>query len=139
VVLVQLPPNLKFDPGRISEFSSFLPTKYRFAFEFRNPSWYRQETYEMLARDGHIFCIHDMAGIATGKVITSDSIYIRFHGYDSMYGGDYPETTLQEWAQWIGTQFLEKRSVYAYFNNDIGGYAIKNCMSLRSMLEGFNL
>lgn len=139
VVLIQLPPLLKFDPARISEFSSLLPATYRFAFEFRNPSWYREETYEILARYGHIFCIHDMSGVVTEKVVTSDSIYIRFHGFDSIYGGDYPLTHLQGWAEWIKAQFLENRSVYAYFNNDIGGYAVKNCMSLRNMLEGFNL
>lgn len=134
VVLIQLPPLLKFDPARINEFSSLLPTRYRFAFEFRNPGWYREETYEILARYGHIFCIHDMAGVATEKIITSDSIYIRFHGFDSMYVGDYPETHLKQWAEWIKKQFQENRSVYAYFNNDIGGYAVKNCMSLRNML-----
>lgn len=135
VILVQLPPALKFDPGRLAEFFSLLPSRYKFAFEFRNTSWYRDETYDMLGRHGHIFCIHDMAEIATEKIVTSDSIYIRFHGFDSTYGGDYPQTHLQEWAKWIRAQLLENRSVYAYFNNDIGGYAVKNCMSLRSMLE----
>ncbi|HEX3019648.1 MAG TPA: DUF72 domain-containing protein [Chitinispirillaceae bacterium] len=135
IILIQLPPTLKFDPGRIIEFSSLLPTKYQFAFEFRNTSWYREETYEILHRFGHIFCIHDMVGMATEKIVTANSAYIRFHGFDSVYGGDYPDSHLLVWADWIKTQLTENRSVYGYFNNDVGGYAVKNCMSLRKMIE----
>lgn len=135
VVLIQLPPTMQFDPGRIAEFSSLLPSNLQFAFEFRNNSWYRDETYELLQKLGHIFCIHDMAGMVTERIVTTNSVYVRFHGYDSVYGGDYPEDHLRKWAEWINIQKEQNRVVYGYFNNDIGGYAIKNCIRLRQMIE----
>lgn len=133
VVLIQLPPVIKFDPGRINEFCSLLPEDLKFAFEFRNISWYNDETYQLLNRWGHTFCIHDMPGIETGKIVTSDSIYIRFHGFDSAYGGDYPEPVLKTWAEWIKSQLDNGINIFGYFNNDIGGFAVKNCITLKRM------
>lgn len=134
-ILVQLPPAMKFNPGLIKEFSHLLPSGFKFAFEFRNTSWYRDETYDMLSEANHIFCIHDMASIPTEKIVTTNAVYIRFHGFDSTYGGDYPEQHLNEWAEWIASQVQNNRSVYGYFNNDIGGYAVKNCLSLRRLVQ----
>ena len=38
---------------------------------------------------------------------------------------------LKTWAKWLKDQAKEARSVYAYFNNDIGGHAITNAKQLR--------
>jgi uncharacterized protein YecE (DUF72 family) len=136
--LVQIPPALRFDPERIVNFSKNVPRKVNIAFEFRNTSWYRNETVELLRELGFAFCIHDMAGIATDKIVTSPFIYIRFHGFDSPYGGDYPDSSLQSWADWIKDQAKHGKHIYCYFNNDIGGFAIKNCQRLNAMV-GCNL
>jgi uncharacterized protein YecE (DUF72 family) len=76
-----------------------------------------------------------MAGLQTDKIVLSNEAYVRFHGFDSNYGGDYPETILFDWAKWIQLQTKQNISVYAYFNNDLGGYAVKNCMALKSMVQ----
>ncbi len=132
--LVQLPPSMKIDIGRLDEFIRKLPQKSKFAFEFRNTTWYNPETYALLKEHGQIFCIHDMSGLATERIVTSDTIYIRFHGYASVYGGDYHEELLRDWAAWIREQIRDGKSVYGYFNNDIGGFAVKNCLRLRESL-----
>jgi uncharacterized protein YecE (DUF72 family) len=52
-----------------------------------------------------------------------------------MYSGDYPRERLEIWAQRIAEWTSEGRSIYVYFNNDIGGYAIHNARTLRELLE----
>jgi len=134
IFLVQLPPSMKFNPALIRDFSELLPENARFAFEFRNSSWYNEETYGILGDLGHVFCIHDWDGIPTDRIVTSDTAYIRFHGYDSRYGGDYQEEILDNWAEWIRGLIKKGTTVYGYFNNDIGGFAVKNCLQLRARI-----
>ncbi|MHC4302494.1 MAG: DUF72 domain-containing protein, partial [Planctomycetota bacterium] len=43
-------------------------------------------------------------------------------------------SALQKWATWLKEQAKTARSIYAYFNNDIHGYAIKNAKQLRELL-----
>jgi len=38
-LLIQLPPKFGYNPGRLENFFSILPTHVRFAVEFRNLSW----------------------------------------------------------------------------------------------------
>ena len=66
--------------------------------------------------------------------ITADFTYLRFHGAGQCYGGNYPGGVLREWAarlrQWSG----KLRQAYLYFNNDIGGHAVRNARELKQML-----
>lgn len=134
VVLVQLPPNMKYDLHRLDSFIHCLPRTYHFAFEFRNRAWYREETYKLLRDNGYAFCIHDMGELKTDRILTSDIVYIRFHGFDALYGGDYKDEILQDWANWIKECTKTGKTVFAFFNNDIGGYAVKNCLTLKKMI-----
>jgi uncharacterized protein YecE (DUF72 family) len=135
IVLIQLPPTLGFDPERLLNFFNDLPKDHKFAFEFRNSSWYREETYSLLRDHKHIFCIHDMTNLKTEKIITADTVYIRFHGFDSMYGGNYPDSCLQSWADWIKKRYQDNKSIFCFFNNDIGGFAVKNGLMLKKMIR----
>ena len=48
-MLFQLPPNLKVDVERLRDFVSLFPKGLRAAFEFRNDSWFSEETYMVLS------------------------------------------------------------------------------------------
>jgi uncharacterized protein YecE (DUF72 family) len=48
-MLFQLPPNLKVDVERLRDFVSLFPKGFRAAFEFRNDSWFSEETYTVLS------------------------------------------------------------------------------------------
>ena len=48
VVLFQLPPNMKKDIDRLETFLKALPADTPAAFEFRHPTWFDQETPELL-------------------------------------------------------------------------------------------
>ena len=51
-VLFQLPPNLKKDLPRLTEFLALLPADHNAAFEFRNDTWFDDEVYAALKGAG---------------------------------------------------------------------------------------
>lgn len=102
-------------------------------FEFRHESWFSQDTYDLLKEFNAAFCIHDLVSIPTPRVITSDIIYIRFHGPTGKYAGNYSKSALQNWAKWIKDNLKGKKALYAYFNNDYNAYAIKNAKTLKEL------
>ena len=51
-VLFQLPPFLKKDLPRLTEFLGLLPKEHRAAFEFRNESWFSDDVYDALRSTG---------------------------------------------------------------------------------------
>lgn len=131
--LIQIPPSIKVNHDLLKQFCATLPSSAPITFEFRNRSWYVQQTYEILREFNHSFCIHDMSGSSTERIVTGSAAYLRFHGYQERYGGDYSDEILADWADWIESQ-TEKTPVYAYFNNDFEGFAVKNCLRLREMV-----
>jgi uncharacterized protein YecE (DUF72 family) len=134
-VLYQLPPSLHKDLGRLETFLRLLPRKPPAIFEFRHQSWYEDDTFELLNKRGVGFCIHDLSGNESPRVVTGDIVYVRFHGTTGRYAGDYPESQLQDWARWLKDQAQRARALYAYFNNDIRGHAVKNAKQLKELLK----
>ncbi|MBN2182123.1 MAG: DUF72 domain-containing protein [Sedimentisphaerales bacterium] len=132
-VLYQLPPSLHIDLDRLRAFIKLLPKRKSAVFEFRHKSWYCEETYKLLEELGAGFCIHDMPGKESPHVVTSDTIYIRFHGTSGRYSGSYPKSALRDWAEWIKDKSKKIKGIYVYFNNDAHGHAIKNAKQLKEM------
>ena len=130
-VLYQLPPNFQKDLSRLKGFLQALPKERIAVFEFRHESWFSEDTYKLLKRFNVGFCIHDLVGIPTPQVITSDVIYIRFHGPTGKYQGNYSKSALQNWAKWIKENIKEACNIYVYFNNDINAYAVNNAKQLK--------
>ena len=134
-VLYQLPPGWRLDRERFAHFVQALPTDARHAVEFREPSWYEAEVLALMRRRRLALCLHDMPGSATGQDATGPFVYVRFHGASSRYGGSYPDDRLHRWAHWLNQRRDEGCDVYAYFNNDVGGHAPRNAVTLRQMLD----
>jgi len=133
-VLFQLPPRWKANFERLAEFLSVLPKRHRFAIEFRDESWFTPQVYELLRDSNVALCLHDWREMPWPLELTADFSYIRFHGSGSRYGGNYPESHLRAWAERIEGWKARLQQVFVYFNNDIGGHAIRNARSLRAML-----
>jgi uncharacterized protein YecE (DUF72 family) len=136
IYLLQLPPGAGFDPVLLENFFTRLPSGVRVAVEFRNKSWYRDETYRLLENTPHAFCIHDWDGLGTERIVIHNTAYIRFHGTESRYAGDYPDEQLNGWASWIKDQLRLNTAVFGYFNNDLNGFAVKNCLKLKELVAG---
>ena len=133
-VLYQLPPSLRKDLDLLESFIKLLPKKLPAVFEFRHNSWFSEDTFELLNKYNAAFCVHDLSGKETPRIVTADIIYVRFHGPTGKYEGDYSKSMLQSWAKWLKDHTKEVRGIYAYFNNDIGGHAIQNTKQLKEQL-----
>ena len=138
-ILYQLPPNLHADLNRLENFIAELPKKQKSFFEFRHTSWYDDKIFELLDRYGCGLCVHDLGELATSKVITGRMIYLRFHGQPESSDGNYLNTTLMQWAKWIHENVSSVHDVFAYFNNDAYGNAVKNAMTLKKMIGKMDL
>ena len=69
------------------------------------------------------------------REITADFTYIRFHGPTSAkYYGSYSDRELRAWAKRIEKWRADLRAVYAYFNNDPEGAAVRNALTLKRFL-----
>ena len=134
-VLYQLPPSMREDLDLLEGFIKLLPKKLPAVFEFRDNSWFSEDTFKLLNKCNAAFCVHDLVGKETPRVVTTDIVYVRFHGPSGRYRGNYSKSMLKSWAKWLKDRTKEARSVYAYFNNDVGGHAIKNAKALREQLS----
>lgn len=136
-VLYQLPPNFHKDIEKLEAFCELAQGKAQGFFEFRHASWYCQDTYDLLDRFGLGFCVHDLGGVETPRIVTGNMIYVRFHGTTGRYSGKYSKAAMRDWAEWIRGHKERVTHVYAYFNNDINAYAIDNALLLRDVLAGY--
>ena len=133
-VLFQLPPNWKANTERLSEFLSILPKGHRYVLEFRDESWSSDPVYQLLREHNVALCIHDWREMAWPIELTADFSYVRFHGSGRCYGGNYPDNVLKQWAARIEGWRSRLSQVFIYFNNDMGGHAIRNARTLDGML-----
>ena len=117
-------------------FLALVPSWLRVAVEFRHPSWHREETFALLERHGAAYCVMSGAGLPCVLRATAHFIYIRLHGPDRhhLYAGSYPDADLHWWAARIGDWRAQGRAVFAYFNNDGGGNAVRDAIRLRALL-----
>lgn len=138
VLLVQTPPDLVYDLARLDYFLQQLPQGLKVAFGFRHPSWHHEAVFDLLTRHGVAYCVMSGAGLPCLLKVTAPFVYVRLHGPDNtyLYAGSYSDDDLRWWAkrmrEWLG----QGRSVFAYFNNDGYGHAVRNARSLRELLDG---
>ena len=74
-------------------------------------------------------------GKPSEEVITADFVYIRFHGEGGSYASKYTDGELKSWARKIKKWQKGGLDVYAYFNNDVGGFAVENAKSLINLVR----
>ena len=127
-VLVQLPPNWRVNARRLDDFLAAAPADWRWAVEVRDRSWLCADVYAVLREHHAALVIHDrLAGHPVH--VTSDLVYLRYHGHD--YGGGYSPQALSGQARRVRRLLADHRDVFAFFNNDRGGHAVPNALDLR--------
>jgi len=97
-VLFQLPPNMKKDIERLTEFLALLPPAPRAAFEFRHASWFEDDVFELLAEHDRALCIADADDGDTVRVATAGWGYLRLRRQG------YGLKDLKAWQRWIEKQ-----------------------------------
>jgi len=138
VILWQLPPSLGKDPERLDGFLAMLPATVRHAVEFRHQTWWDRETADLLSRRRAAAVAISHPSLPGDLWPTSDFLYLRFHGLGAqVYRYDYSPDELAGWAERVKA-VLEGRTLYAFFNNDYYGNAIRNARTFREMLMSFD-
>ncbi|HYF32521.1 MAG TPA: DUF72 domain-containing protein [Chitinophagaceae bacterium] len=131
--LYQLPPSYHYTPARLKSILSQLDPRRRNVVEFRHKSWWNEAVYKAFRQANTIFCSCSGPRLPDDLIKTADEVYIRFHGTKQWYRHNYTKQELRVWAQRIRES--KAKRVWAYFNNDRDGYAIKNAKELLKMLK----
>jgi uncharacterized protein YecE (DUF72 family) len=131
--LFQLPPSFHYTPARLDRILAQLDPARRNVVEFRHKSWWNDRVYAAFRAAGAIFCSCSGPRLPGELVKTADDVYVRFHGVKQWYRHDYTKAELAVWADRIAASGAVR--VWAYFNNDRDGYAIKNARELLRQLR----
>jgi uncharacterized protein YecE (DUF72 family) len=132
-ILFQLPPRWPYDHSRLSDFLHSLPQTHRYTFEFRDPRWLNDESFQLLSDYNVALCLYDFAGRDTQKLVTADFIYTRLHGPEGPYQGTYSDKELQSWVSFFMSH--ASADIFCYFDNDEMGYAAQDALRLNRFME----
>ena len=138
-VLVQLHPGLKFNRSLADDFMTLLTKHYhhyRFALEVRNRSWITDDAFELLSRHRIAFVIADSGKrYPYHEAVTTDFVYLRFHGHEQLYASDYADEELTQYTDKIASWLDNEKEVWVFFNNDYHGFAVKNAAKLQQIIH----
>jgi len=138
LVLFQTPPSLKKDEQLLENFLIYINKQDRCnikpVFEFRHKSWIDEKIFGVLKENKAAFCFSDYGDMDVELPSTADYVYIRRHGTKSLGQGNYSGKALKSEAEKIKIWLDEGKEIYAFFNNDIGGYAPRNAIKLREFI-----
>lgn len=135
-VLLQLPPGLEKDVGRLDATLAAFPRGVRVAVEFRHASWFDAEIRAVLERREAALCLADRGERAVSPAWrTAAWSYLRFHGGRSRPGSCYRPAALQRSADLLCATWPDSEDVYAYFNNDHAGCALRDASRFARCLD----
>ena len=136
-MLFQYPASRKGNIDYLSNLLYELPKTFRYAFEFRHPTWFTEDVYKVLNKYNAALVLSDsprkLIGGRTWPMVdvdTADFTFIRFHGSLIMYASGYTGGELKESGELVQKKIKSGKDVFCYFNNDILGYSINNARHL---------
>lgn len=136
-ILWQLAPNFiknEENERRLDRFLTKLPRQYRHAVEFRHPSWMDEDTFALLRKHHAANVWLSSLRMPQDYTLTSDFVYLRFHGLKDGAYHDYTDDELAPWAKQLAKAARAGRPCYVYFNNDLNTRAPLNAHALMKML-----
>lgn len=110
-VLFQLPPFMKKDLPRLSEFLKLLPEGHSAAFEFRNDSWFDDDVYDALKAAGASLCLSEREDNAPPPLVETAP-----WGYVRLRLETYSDADLQQWAARLAATAW--REIFVYFMHE---------------------
>jgi len=115
-ILFQCPPTLLYDRSLIENFVAFLPPTFRYAFEFRHPSW--EEARELLASQGTAWCTAETDEAPfpeDGRLAPTPFVYLRLRKTE------YSDEELRAWSARIIGAMGQGADVFCYFKHEEKG------------------
>jgi uncharacterized protein YecE (DUF72 family) len=133
-ILWQLPETFRRNDDILGHTLEQLP-EGRHCFEFRNPSWFEAEVYELLRKHEVALVIGDHPERPfQSHEITAGWTFIRFHYGRRGRDGNYSRSELETWKRRIAS-WRSRVEVFAYFNNDWRALAPKDAHWLAARLR----
>jgi uncharacterized protein YecE (DUF72 family) len=138
-VLFQLPPGFKLNLDRLDSFLTALTArtarnKIRSVIEVRDATWLVPQVFEMLRAHHVALCFADWRDTHVTDPVTADFVYVRRHS-GSAHGGNYTREALNRDVERIRRWLAAGLDVYVYFNNDVGGHAIRNAKYVQQAIS----
>jgi uncharacterized protein YecE (DUF72 family) len=128
-VLFQCSERFAFDAPRVAAFLDSLPAGFRYAFEFRHPSWIAARP--LLESRGASWCVAetDAAPVPDDALESGPFHYVRLRTTDC------PPSHLARWAERIGAALAAGRDVYCHFKHEDTGRGIKFAEELKALVR----
>jgi uncharacterized protein YecE (DUF72 family) len=117
-VLLQLPPQLRCDIGRLERTLDRFPAAMKVAVEFRHSTWFVDDVRRLLTERGVALCLADRRKPLTPLWRTTDWTYLRFHEGRAAPRPCYGRQALATWARRLADGWSPDEDVWVYFNND---------------------
>ncbi|MFH0351717.1 MAG: DUF72 domain-containing protein, partial [Chromatiales bacterium] len=117
-VLFQLPPFLKKDLPRLTEFLGLLPKEHRAAFEFRNESWFSDDVYNVLRSTGTALVLSEREDNEPPPLVETAP-----WGYVRLRLETYSDADLKQWADRLAATAWRETYVYFMHEPTAPGYA----------------
>ena len=149
-VLVQLPPQFEATPDNaraLADFLPLLPADIRFAFEFRDPFWFEEDSLEVFTRHTHTsLALVEGPWVTRGRVWraaerildATNFAYVRWMGARDLTRFDIvqrpQDANLAKWAAALEQLSRRVPRVYAYFSNFYEGFAPASANKLKRLL-----
>jgi uncharacterized protein YecE (DUF72 family) len=113
--LFQLPPDFARDVPLLRDFIAMLDGRVRAAFEFRNRSWFDDDSALQALRDGGAaLCIAESDRLASPVERTAPYVYVRLRKET------YDEDALRQWAARLERVGEGAEEVFVYFKHETG-------------------
>jgi len=137
-ILFQLPPQFKIDLDRLDAFLRALKKhgagkNRRWVIEVRDTTWLVSPVFDYLRKYHVALCFADWRDMHVTQPVTADFVYVRRH-YGKGNGGNYRKRDLDQDVAQIRAWLKSGLDVYVYFNNDMGGHAIRNAKYVQQAL-----
>src|SRR5262249_44103187 len=129
-ILVQLPPNFKQDLARLKDFLTLFPADLRCAWEFRNASWFSDDTYEALRVANAALCVADTDEGHTPLVAAADFGYLRLRD------GGYSQEQLAQWATSLKDLGKDWKDAFVFFKHEESGEGPKLAQQFAALFGG---
>ena len=113
-LLFQLPPTFKKDAAGLKSFLDLLPEGTRAALEFRHPSWFDGDIFDLLRSRNIALCVADSEKLHAPVEITAGYAYFRLRDEG------YQQEDIERWAETI-RNLKGVSDVFVYFKHEEQG------------------
>lgn len=137
-ILIQLPAAVRFDEEVVTHLYELLSQEYsdyRFAMEVRHESWFSEESIRLMRRHKITLVIAQSDRYPYYEELTAKDVFIRFHGPRQLYSSSYPEQMIRDYAEKLVEWKNKGHNIWAFFNNDVNGHALRNAAMLQSCVN----